>query len=472
MEEHDQYFFMELLNAINVGIFVLDAKGNYLYVNDSYCRMFNKKPEYFHNTSIPKLKEMGYLTVSVWEQVLQKNAPIVSLVTIRNVELNQVYQHFSTGIPIFNKDGSIKYILYIVESMESMTRRIQEGILNKQHRTATDMITSDPNADIIVESPKMKQLLTMLNNVSKTDASILITGPTGSGKEVLANYSHRMSTHNGGPFISVDCAAIPENLLESELFGYEKGAFTGASNQGKIGQIELANGGTLFLDEINSMPLGLQGKLLRVLENRKVKKIGALEAKSIDFRLICASNENLESLVQNGSFRSDLFYRINVVPVHVPPLHERKEDIAPLAFFFLQHFCKKYSRMKVLTENVITSMMSYDWPGNVRELKNFIERLVVTSPDTDLQIDTIPKGSAVDHFNENKPIFHSVLPEQINLPISRETGFSHRAYMEQCEKQLLQDALKQFKKPAKVAEVLDLDLSNVYRKMRKYHLAY
>ncbi len=470
MEEHDQYFFKELLNAINVGIFVLDAKGNYLYVNDCYCRMFNKKPEYFHNTSIPRLKEMGYLTVSVWEQVLQKNAPIVSLVTIRNIELNQVYQHFSTGIPIFNRDGSIKYILYFVESMESMTQRIQEGILNKQHRTETDVITSGPNVDIIVESPKMKQLLTMLNNVSKTDASILITGPTGSGKEVLANYAHRMSMHNDGPFISVDCAAIPENLLESELFGYEKGAFTGAANQGKIGQIELANGGTLFLDEINSMPLGLQGKLLRVLENRKVKKLGALEAKSIDFRLICATNENLESLVQNGGFRSDLFYRINVVPVHVPPLYERKEDIAPLAFFFLQHFCKKYSRMKVLTENVITAMLSYDWPGNVRELKNFIERLVVTSPDTDLQIDTIPKISAEDHFNENKPMFHSLLPEQINLPISREAGFSHRAYMEQCEKQLLQDALKQFKKPTKVAEVLDLDLSNVYRKMRKYHL--
>ena len=470
MEEHDQYFFMELLNAINVGIFVLDAKGNYLYVNDSYCRMFNKKPEYFHNTSIPKLKEMGYLTVSVWEQVLQKNAPIVSLVTIRNIELDQVYQHFSTGIPIFNKDGSIKYILYIVESMESMTRRIQEGILNKQHRTEPDMITSDPNVDIIVESPKMKQLLTMLNNVSKTDASILITGPTGSGKEVLASYSHHKSTHNEGPFISVDCAAIPENLLESELFGYEKGAFTGAASQGKIGLIELANGGTLFLDEINSMPLGLQGKLLRVLENRKVKKIGALEAKAIDFRLICASNENLESLVQNGSFRSDLFYRINVVPVHVPPLHERKEDIAPLAFFFLNHFCKKYSRMKVLTENVLTSMLSYDWPGNVRELKNFIERLVVTSPDTDLQIDTIPKGLAENHFSGNKPMFHPDLPQQTNLPISREAGFSHRAYMEQCEKQLLQDALAQFKKPAKVAEALDLDLSNVYRKMRKYHL--
>jgi DNA-binding NtrC family response regulator len=153
-------------------------------------------------------------------------------------------------------------------------------------------------------------------------------------------------------------------------------------------------------------------------------------------------------------------------------LYERKEDIAPLAFFFLQHFCQKYSRMKVLTENVIASMLSYDWPGNVRELKNFIERLVVTSPDTDLQIDTIPKGSAEHHFSGNNPMFHPDLPKQTNLPIFREAGFSHRVYMEQCEKQLLQDALAQFKKPAKVAEALDLDLSNVYRKMRKYHLAY
>jgi len=468
--EHDKYFFLELLDNLNVGIFVLDAKGNYLYVNDTYCRMFNKTPEYYLNTSIPKLKGMGYLTVSVWEQVLQKNAPVVALVTITDIELNQIYQHFTSGIPTFNSDGSIKYIVYMVESMEKMNRRIQEGVLNKQNRTQINVFTNSPHVDIIVESPKMKQLMAMLNNVSKTDASILITGPTGSGKEVLAKCAHYMSTHSEGPFISVDCASIPENLLESELFGYEKGAFTGASTQGKSGLIELANGGTLFLDEINSMPLGLQGKLLRVLESRKVKRLGALEARSIDFRLICASNENLETLARNGSFRSDLFYRINVVPVHIPPLRERKEDIAPLAFFFLQHFCKKYSRMKVLTENVITAMLSYDWPGNVRELRNFIERLVVTSPDTDLQIETVPKRFLQDNISKNEPIFHTVPPEQTSLPLSQEVGFSHRSYMEQCEKQLIQDALAQFKKPAKVAEILNLDLSNVYRKIRKYHL--
>lgn len=306
--------------------------------------------------------------------------------------------------------------------------------------------------------------------MSKTDASILITGPTGSGKEVMAEYSYSKSTRSKGPFISVDCASIPENLLESELFGYEKGAFTGASTQGKIGQIELANGGTLFLDEINSIPLGLQSKLLRVLETRKVKRLGANEGRPIDFRLLCASNENLEIMVRNGSFRSDLYYRINVVPIHIPPLRERKEDIAPLALYFLQNFCKKYSRMKILTEREINALLSYDWPGNVRELKNFIERIVVTSPDIDLQIETVPNRIFEDNFSENKPVFYSFPPEQTSLPFSHDNGFSYRSYMEQCEKQLIENALARLKTPAKVAEVLKLDLSNVYRKIRKYQI--
>lgn len=468
--EYDKNFYMEILEHLDIGVFVLDAEGKYLYVNDTYCRMVNRTPEFYQDMYLPQLKAKGYLTTTVWEQVLKKNAPVVALLTITDKALNRVYQIFSSGIPTFNEDGSIKYIYFLIESMESMNRRIQAGILNMQSQTDFHVIVNAPATDVITESPKMKELLVLLSNVSKTNASILIVGPTGSGKEVMAHYAHSTGTHREGPFISVDCASIPENLLESELFGYEKGAFTGASNQGKKGQIELANGGTLFLDEINSMPPGLQGKLLRVLETRKVKRLGALEDKTIDFRLVCASNEELETLVKNGSFRSDLYYRISVVPVHIPPLRERKEDIAPLAFFYLQYFCKKYSRMKVLSEKLLKAMLAYDWPGNVRELKNFIERIVVTSPDTDLQIETVPKFFSQGGFDKNAPLADMVPPEPLPPVSLEDAAFSHRSYMEQCEKQLLQQALAQYKTPAKVAEILSLDLSNVYRKMRKYHL--
>jgi len=473
LKELDSDFCWEVLNSLDIGVFVLDAQGNYLYVNDCYCKMVDSTPKFFQNMSIPKLKEMGYLTVSVWEQVLQKNATVMALVTIKNIDLNQTYHHFTTGTPIFNSDGSIKYIIYMVESMESINRRIQAGMLNRQSSVNNIVrfasVNKTPEFSIVAESPIMKQLLSLLNNVAKTDASILITGPTGSGKEVLAQYTHYMSKRSDKPFICVDCASIPENLLESELFGFEKGAFTGAANQGKLGQIELANGGTLFLDEINSMPLGLQSKLLRVLETKKIRHLGGLEDRPVDFRLICASNHDLEALCREGSFRSDLYYRISVIPVKIPPLREHKEDIAPLIFHFLQYFCKKYSRMKVLTEDVIQAMLAYDWPGNVRELRNCIERIVVTSSETDLNVDTIPKGFLGESSGKAESSGDKASSKQPRLSFDRE-GFSFRSYMEQCEKQVIQEALAQFKSPAKAAEILGLDLSSVYRKIRKYKL--
>lgn len=462
-------FFKDILEHLNMGIFVLDAQGRFLYFNDTYCKIVKKTRDFYIGMSIPKLKEAGYLNMSVWEQVLQKNAPVVALVTITDKELNLVYQCFTSAIPTFYEDGSIKHIFYLVETVENIYQRIQGGTLNRQNGCEPGTVPPEQNVDIIAESPQMKQLLVLLSNVSKTDASILITGPTGSGKEVLAEYAHRMSARNGGPFISVDCASIPENLLEAELFGYERGAFTGANTQGKPGQIEMANGGTLFLDEINSMPVGLQGKLLRVLETRMVKRLGAAEAKPIDFRLLCASNERLEDMVQNGSFRSDLYYRISVVPVQIPPLRERKEDIVPLSFFYLQHFCKKYSRIKVLSEEMIREITSYDWPGNVRELKNFMERIVVTSKDSDLTIDHLsvhaPEGP--DSADGKMP----AIPEPGQAAIQfYSADFSYRSHMEQCEKRLLQEALTEFKNPAGAAAALKLDLSNVYRKMHKYGL--
>lgn len=465
--EHDIGFLTETLEHLGVGIFVLDAEGKYLYVNQTYCKLFDRTLDYFENMSIPKMMEKKYLSTSVWEQVLERKAPVVALMTITHDEVDRVFHHFTSAVPTFHEDGSIKYIFYLIEPMENINQRIQAGILNRQYMKGIGEAVSGLEAGVVAESPKMKKLLALLAKVSKSDASILITGPTGSGKQVLAEYAHRISARSTGPFVGIDCAAIPENLLESELFGYGKGAFTGASAQGKIGQIELADGGTLFLDEINSVPLGLQGKLLHVLETKKVRRIGTHEERTIDFRLICASNENLQELVQSGSFRPDLYYRISVVPVQVPPLRERKEDIAQLSFMFLQFFSNKYSCIKVLSEEVLNAILAYDWPGNIRELRNFIERIVVTSPDTDLVVETIPDWLQLSVFP-----YTSVAgqPEYVALPASYGEEFSFRSHMEQCEKQLMQEALTRFKTPARIAEALKLDLSNVYRKLKKYGL--
>jgi len=461
-------FFLNLINHINMGIFVLDAEGNYCFLNKTYCEMFDRKPSFFENTSIAKLKHEGFLVKTVWEQVIEKKTPVIALVTIFDKMTQKVHKHYTSAIPTFTIDGQIDYIYYLVEPMENMNHRIQSGILNKQHFIYNNTHASDPQIDFIANSPQMKQLVKILRTVSKTDASILITGPTGSGKEVLSAYTHSISHRNSGKLVKVDCASIPENLLESELFGYVKGAFTGASNQGKQGLIELAHGGTLFLDELNSLPLSLQGKLLRVLETKKIRRLGANASIAIDFRLICASNENIEALVRKGLFRLDLYYRISVVPIYIPPLHERKEDITPLAFHFLQHFCKKYSRMKVFSEEMIAEMLSYDWQGNVRELKNFIESVVVTSPETDIEIEKMPHWLTHDLSHEEKQQTHYSEPIMPLQP--DDASFSYKAYMHQCEKQLLQDMLAKYKTPIKVSEVLKLDISNVYRKMKKHQL--
>jgi len=465
--EHDIGFLTGILEHLNVGVFVLDAEGRYIYVNQTYCGFFDRTPDYFEEASIQTMKDLNYLSSSVWEQVLERKAPVTALMTITHDDANRVYHHFTSAVPIFHQDGSIKSIVYLIDPMENIAMRIQDGILNKQYMRGTDAFSPAAAEGVIAESPEMKKLLALLATVSKSDASILITGPTGSGKQVLAEYAHRTSARVSGPFVGIDCAAIPENLLESELFGYEKGAFTGASARGKAGQIEMADGGTLFLDEINSMPLGLQGKLLHVLETKKIRRIGTNEERPIDFRLICASNEKLEELIQNGSFRSDLYYRISVVPIHVPPLRERKEDIVALTLQFLQLFCNKYSCIKVLSEEMLNAIKAYDWPGNVRELRNFIERIVVTSPDTDVMVDTLPdwlRQSVFHHAPETG------LSEYGLLPASYGAEFSFRSYMEQCEKRLLQESLARLQTPAKVAAELKLDLSNVYRKLRKHGL--
>lgn len=226
---------------------------------------------------------------------------------------------------------------------------------------------------IITRNQKMINLLKICESIARSDCTVLIEGESGVGKEVIAKAIHAMSPRHSGPCIAINCGAIPENLLESELFGYEKGAFTGADKR-KLGKIELAHNGTLILDEISELPLNLQVKLLRVLQERKIERVGGTESVPVDFRLIAISNKSLSALCLENRFRFDLFYRINVIPIRVPPLRERKDDIQPLCEYFLSKFG---SPIKRLDDNTLSAIMAYDWPGNVRELQNACERVSV-----------------------------------------------------------------------------------------------
>ena len=243
----------DAIEHIPIGVFVLDAGGNYLYVNEAYCNSVHKSREFFDGMSIPKLKELGYLTSNVWEQVMEKRQPVISIISITDEKLNRAYDTFTIGVPLFDSAGDIQYIVYRQDAVDKLTENLQKGTLNK-HLFRSEVVSPDiMTEDLIFQSPQMKQIVSMLTAVSKTDVSILVIGASGTGKEVLAKHIHRVSARNQGPLITINCAAIPESLLESELFGYAKGAFTGAAKDGKPGLIESAAGGTLFLDEINSM---------------------------------------------------------------------------------------------------------------------------------------------------------------------------------------------------------------------------
>ena len=251
--------------------------------------------------------------------------------------------------------------------------------------------------ELIYRSGVMEKLVKDVERAAAVASVILLQGESGTGKEVFAHYIHENSPYRNGPMIEINCASMPESLLESELFGYTKGAFTGALNTGKEGLIEAADKGTLFLDEINSMPLGLQAKLLRVLESKSITRIGSTKPIDVDFRLIAATNRSLVECVEERIFRADLYYRLNVIPVTIPPLRERKEDIPVLTDFFLDKFCDRYSLQKKFAKRVYRTFEAYSWPGNVRELKNIVERMVIMSTVSTITINEIPQSM----FSEN-----------------------------------------------------------------------
>ena len=265
---------------------------------------------------------------------------------------------------------------------------------------------------IVGNSTAVLNLVEVVRKVAATDSTVLITGESGTGKSLIARAIHFLSPRKDRPFITINCAAIPETLLEAELFGYEKGAFTGAYLP-KKGKFELANGGTIFLDEIGDMPLSLQAKLLRVIQERELERLGSERSVRIDVRIIAATNRDLHTLVREGKFREDLYYRLNVVPIHVPPLRERREDIPLLIDHFLERFNSRYGKKVRLTPDAVEPLIEYDWPGNIRELENTIERLVVMNEGTVRAIDLPPHILA--YRRKTPPQEISNLPEKLQI---------------------------------------------------------
>ncbi|HEX2750658.1 MAG TPA: sigma-54 dependent transcriptional regulator [Verrucomicrobiales bacterium] len=282
------------------------------------------------------------------------------------------------------------------ESLPYDLRPVVESALQTREASKVEKPVLEPPVDLgdvmIGQSPAMQGVFKMIGRVSRSDAAVMITGESGCGKEVVARAIQRFSQRSGREFVAINCAAIPESLLESELFGHEKGSFTGATTQ-RVGRFEQCDGGTLFLDEIGEMPMHVQTKILRVLQEGEFSRVGGNETLRTDVRIIAATNRNLEREVDRGKFREDLFYRLNVVRVHLPPLRERPEDIRPLALFFLQRLARKKNNPRLrFADDALTFMESYNWPGNVRELENTIQRAVVLARSEVLTAEDLPLG--------------------------------------------------------------------------------
>lgn len=371
-----------------------------------------------------------------------------------------------TSSPIFNTNGEIQYVMTVVQDLAKMSdwkERLdveieKNKVLAKKLAYYVDKYTT---SSFVGQSKKITDIKEMLPMIAKTDAAVLILGESGVGKEVLAKEICEQSDRKDKPFITVNCAAIPDHLIESELFGYEKGAFTGAIKS-KVGLMELANGGTILLDEIGSMPLNLQPKLLRVIQENELMRVGGLKKIPIDVRIISATNENLFSLIKTGGFRQDLYYRLNVIPIKIPPLRDRQDDIKLLCQKFLEEFNAKYNKEKFLNDRALFLLEQHDWPGNIRELKNAIERLViigekncinhtqvkyVTQPQAEIEGDLIYADNTVD---DNK------------LPL-KEAVASY-------EKHLIEAALKKHKTTYNAAVALGSNQSTIARKAKQYGL--
>ncbi|PLT33197.1 sigma-54-dependent Fis family transcriptional regulator [Bacillus sp. V5-8f] len=360
------------------GIYISTPEGVNLRANKAIERLTGIKKEFFVGKSLDHLISLGVFNDVVTLKVAATKKPYS---TIQRVNTGK--ETLVTGSPVFDEQGKLYRIITNVRDVSELHRLKDEleAVEKEKHRLEVQLKqahSSISNENMIAQSMAMLKIYKLITEISHLDVSVLITGESGVGKEVVAEQIHHMSGRKTtGGFLKINCAAIPKELIESELFGYEDGAFTGAKKGGKSGLFEAADNGTLFLDEIGDLPLEMQAKLLRVLQDQEFRRIGGTKHIKTDARIIAATNHNLKQLVEEGKFRKDLYFRLNVIPIEIPPLRERKEDIDVLALYFLDRFNRKYKKNVTLTFDVLSLLKSVNWPGNVRELSNLIERFVV-----------------------------------------------------------------------------------------------
>ena len=434
------------------GIYATDDHANTILVNSAYEKITGLKASELVGRNMEDLVREGYFDESVSLKVLKEKKAVTIPQTLKSGKNILV-----TGNPIFDANGDVKMVVTNVrdmtelvelqqqlEEVKGMSMAYRDMLKSMQHSSIEDN-------DIIMVSEPMLHVQELIGRVSKTNATVLIYGETGAGKDRVAEEIHQQSKRSeNGILVKINCGAIPENLLESELFGYERGAFTGARREGKTGLFEVANGGTLFLDEIETMPLVLQSKLLRVLQNFEITRVGSTKPVKVDVRIICASNQDLKDLIEKKAFRPDLYYRLNVIPIYIPPLRERRDDIPYLIHFFLSRYNRRHGKKKTLSREAMGLLLSYPWPGNVREVANVIERLVVITNRDYIVPNNLPR----EIFEKSGG---QILDEGVSL----------KGHLEVVELSIIRKAVEKYGSARKAAPHLGVDATTLTRKLKK-----
>lgn len=434
------------------GIYVCDGTGRTIRVNRAYERITGICGKDVCGRNMKSLVNDGFFNESVTLRVLESRKPESLIQKIKTGKTVMV-----TGNPFFDDKGEISLVITNVRDVTELYRLQSdlERVQNLRARYEKELEkfrgTCGEDTGIVIRSKKMQEIYGLAVRLAQVSTTVLVQGESGVGKEVLVDLIHTRSPRKDKPLVKISCAAIPEHLLESELFGYAPGAFTGASRGGKAGLFETAHEGTLFLDEIGELPKGLQAKLLRALQEQEIIRVGSNETIPVDVRIIAATNRDLQKMSETGKFRKDLYFRLRVVPVVIPPLRDRQEDIIPLAYHFLDKYNDKYNFSKQFDAQVLNALDEYDWPGNVRELENTVERLVVITPTDIITLNDIPKK------------FYSGTTSVLPL----KSG-SLKATLDEMECRILKQALQTHKSTRKVGRALGIDQSTVVRKLKRH----
>lgn len=454
----DRLDFREVCDNLYDGIHITDGEGKVLFINKAYTRTTGIRPEDVLGRRVSEIESEGKMyRGAVTAKVLERRERVNSVATILGLDKEVLV----TGTPVFGETGEIKMVVTNTRDFPELKRLEQQLLtLTEESKKANEELAylrrqQAGDKQLFYRSASMKSVMELVQTVAPTDVTVLITGESGTGKELVANELYQQSGRRGKPFIKVNCAAIPAELLESELFGYEEGAFTGAKRAGKAGMFELANTGVLLLDEIGDMPLPLQTKLLRVLQQRELIRIGGGRNIKLDIRVIASTNRDLREETRQGRFREDLYYRLNVVPIELKPLRERREDIPYLAGQFCLNFNKKYGKCARLTDGGMEVLMEYHWPGNIRELENLVERMVVTSG-----------GESITRQN----VFAALHPGGLPYRGQGASAGSLRHQVSAYEREIVLHTLEREGSLRKAAKALGVDHSTLVKKCRQYAL--